>query len=301
MNYFETIKAALDALVNGICQHRSLTREQAMEIARAHLQTMSTEWFSGQTPNIAYGDPLCRFGYLYCHTGVNANLCERCMRSSEPVVEVINQRLEDPGELRVCAFGGGPGTELLAISKYLCSDRPSGPQGDLNFTLLDIVPEWAESWNALERAIKVDLRSSFGHRNSWPFTISKTFQPFDMTQVEQYANLSQLFCHDLYVMNYIISEVFSNSEALARLVSRMSEAAESGSIFLIIDRDEERVVKWGRQLLAQAGLHEVDFGNTKDNMDSDERIATLKDYKDAIGYSPRLTWRGAFWLVGQKP
>ena len=49
--------------------------------------------------------------------------------------------------------------------------------------------------------------------NRWPFTISKTFLPFDMTQIDQFANLHQVFTHDLYVMNYVLSEVFSDNEA----------------------------------------------------------------------------------------
>jgi hypothetical protein len=76
MNYFEVVRRALDTLVDGICRHRNVRRPVAMKMAAAHLQTMRDEWFSGDTPNIAYEDPLCRFAYLYCHTAVNANLCE---------------------------------------------------------------------------------------------------------------------------------------------------------------------------------------------------------------------------------
>lgn len=123
MNYFAIVLGALDTLVDGICRHRNLQRPVAMQMAAAHLQTMRDEWFSGDTPNIAYEDPLCRFAYLYCHTAVNANLCEFCIRDTEDVSEHINETLDANGELRVCAFGGGPGTELLALAKHLCNTR----------------------------------------------------------------------------------------------------------------------------------------------------------------------------------
>ncbi|NDC79199.1 MAG: hypothetical protein EBZ67_15210 [Chitinophagia bacterium] len=301
MNYFEVIKAALDALVDGICRHRSLSRQQAMRMAAAHLQTMSAEWFSGDKPNIVYGDPLCRFAYLYCHTGVNANLCEVSIRDSAQVADLIERRLDDAGELKVCAFGGGPGTELLALSKHLCNTRRGRPQGDINFTLLDLVPEWAESWNALESNIKECLRDQFGERRNWPFTISKTFQPYDMTRIEQYANLGQLFRHDLYVLNYVLSEIFTDQDAFARLVARMAQEAPAGAMFLIVDRDQPRVVAWARELLAAAGLNEVQFTQTNSNMDLDERRTTLMEYEREINHRPRLTWRGAFWIVGVKP
>ena len=126
MRYFEIVKSALDALLAGICSHKGLSGAQALNMVAGHLRTMSNEWFSGEAPNIAYCDPLCRFAYLYSHTAVNANLCEVAVRSL-PVVDLhILNRLNTVGELRVCAFGGGPGTELLALSKFLMRKKALG-------------------------------------------------------------------------------------------------------------------------------------------------------------------------------
>src|SRR5271157_4954131 len=119
MNYFETIKAALDASFSGICEHLRLSHEEACQTIKKHLATMSQEWFSGKTPNIFYGDPLCRFAYLFCYVGANANLCEVAIRNSPDLCDFLDSTLEKNEELRVCAFGGGPGTELLALSKFL--------------------------------------------------------------------------------------------------------------------------------------------------------------------------------------
>ena len=110
MNYFATVHERAGSLVDGICRHRKVTRPVAMHMAAAHLQTMRDEWFSGETPNIAYEDPLCRFAYLYCHTAVNANLCEYCIRQTDSLSDHISRVLDSNGELRICAFGGGPGT-----------------------------------------------------------------------------------------------------------------------------------------------------------------------------------------------
>ena len=265
---------------------------------------MSNEWFSGEAPNIAYGDPLCRFAYLYCHTAVNANLCEVAIRSLPAVGQHILDRLNTVGELRVCAFGGGPGTELLALSKFLTGKKGLGelqPHGEVNFTLLDHVPEWAESWNALEAAIKRDFAVTFGHRRGWPFSISKSFQPFDMTKVEQYANLVQLFEQDLYVLNYVLSEIFSDHAAFAALFNQMAAHAPSGAQFVIIDRKQDHVVQWARKLLAGAGLAESGYVETSTNMDCDEQKAVLNDYQKYISLNPRITWNGAFCISGTKP
>jgi hypothetical protein len=301
MNYFEIILAAMNALVEGLCRHRNLPRRGAMKMAATYLQSMRDEWFSGETPNIAYEDPLCRFAYLYCHTAVNANLCEYAIRKSEDLSRHIQSTLDSTGELRVCAFGGGPGTELLALAKHLCKTREGHPQGDISFTLLDIVEEWCESWNTLETTIKDRLREQFGARNRWPFTISKTFLSFDMTRIEQFANLHQVFTHDLYVMNYVLSEVFGDNAAFAHLIERMAQSAPSGSMFLVVDRSQDEIIDWATRHLRNAGLEVGELHRTSRNMDLDEQSEVLGEYVGLIGRRPRVQWKGAFWITGRKP
>jgi len=305
MNYFRTIKAALDASFAGICDHLDVNKEEACQTIQKHLATMSQEWFSGDTPNIVYGDPLCRFAYLFAHVGANANLCEVAIRDSAEVCKFIELTLDRSEELRVCAFGGGPGTELLALSKHLLSSGRSG-HVEIEFTLLDRVPEWAESWNALEAQIKAEMKATYGSKSQRPFSTSKTFVPFDMTKAHQYANLSHLLEHDLYVMNYVVSEVVGDYTKFQELINAASSAAPSGSMFLIVDRDQDRVIDNASTLLSTAGLSLGTVRKTCTNMDTDERKEDLEPYVTSIGRKPRLQWRscsgrGAFYFVGTKP
>jgi hypothetical protein len=262
MTYFGIVKAALDALVAGICQHRGVTQPVALQMAGVHLRNMSQQWRNGQTPTIAYGDPLCRFAYLYCHTAVNANICESFIRSHPDTVQYMIDKLNQNEELKVCAFGGGPGTELLAFVKMLKQAHQQGriqSHGDINFTLLDNTPEWAESWNAIEGAIRAEFNAEYGQRRNWPFTTSKSFQPFDMTRVEQFANLVQLFVHDLYILNYVVSEIVTDNVALGNLINRMAAHAPAGARFVFVDRNQD-----GSSLLSVGQWHgRVSFPATK--------------------------------------
>ena len=303
MNYFRTIKSALDALIMGISQHRNVSQDVALQMAGGFLGNMSSQWRTGQNPMIAYGDPLCRFAYLYCHTAANAAICERFIRRRDTRNFII-EKLNQDEELKVCAFGGGPGTELLALTKVLCSESHYGAltsHGDVNFTILDNVPEWAESWSALETAIKSRMSEKYGARRLWPFTVSKFFQPFDMTKVEQYANIHHLFVHDLYLMNYVVSEIIAEHLALGGLINKMAEHAPSGARFLFIDRNQVPVVAMCRQLIQGAGLAEVDFAESSTNMDSDEQSSDLGNYITRVGWHPRVKWDGAFCITAAKP
>lgn len=55
----------------------------------------------------------------------------------------------------MCAVGGGPGTELLGLAKYLLR-KPGFPKR-IAFTLLDSVPQWAETWQQLADAVEEEL------------------------------------------------------------------------------------------------------------------------------------------------
>lgn len=304
MTYFGIVKTALDTLIAGICHHRGVERNVALQLAGQYLESMSREWRNGHTPTIAYGDPLCRFAYLYCHTAVNANICESFIRNHDDTVQYMLGRMNGDEELKVCAFGGGPGTELLALTKLFKQahryQRLTG-HSDINFTLLDNVPEWAESWNALEAAIRTDFTAEYGSRRDWPFTTSKFFQPFDMTRVDQYGNLVQLFIHDIYLLNYVVSEIITDDEALGSLVILMAQHAPNGARFIFIDRNQDDVLARSRTLIQNAGLNELSFEESATNMDHDEQSDELRDYIAAIGRNPRVQWNGAFCIIAEKP
>lgn len=299
MNYFATIKAALDASFAGICRHLKVSSKEACRLVAQHLATMSKEWFTGDTPNIAYEDPLCRFAYLYCHTAANANLCEVAIRSSPRICKFIDAKLKAE-ELRVCAFGGGPGTELLAISKHILREKRTG-HARITFTLLDRVPEWSETWNALEAQINSELKATYGSFSKQPFSICKAFVPFNMTAPGEYANLANLFQQDLYIMNYVISELIGDQAKFQKLLTAAAASTPQGGMFLIVDRDQDKVIQHATALLSTAGLETSTPEKTCTNMDSDEQMTALDPYRTHIGRNPRVQWgsshtgRGAFY------
>jgi len=304
MTYFEIIKSALDQLINGVCAHARTSRERAMVMADAVLSNMSQEWFNGDRPTIAYGDPLCRFCYLYAHTAVNANIFDKFVQSHRPTMDYILSKMNEDEELRVCAFGGGPGTELLALSKLFARARRFEKltgHGEIRFTILDTTAEWAESWDTLNDAIRDRLRDDYGTRRDWPFTISRNFQPFDMTDVGQFANLAQLLRQDLYVMNYVVSEVLGEESGLGNVIRLMAQNAPQGARFIIVDRDQNGIKETAQRLLTEAGLEIESATTSSTNMDYDEQASDLGDYYNAIVREPRVQWSGAFGLIAVKP
>jgi len=158
----------------------------------------------------------------------------------------------------------------------------------------------------LEAEINRILKETYGQFPRYPFSLCKTFVPFDMTEGGSYCNLTHLLKHDLYFMNYVVSEIFGDRERFQDLVKACAAASSKGSKFLIVDRDQDRVIQNATTLLRDAGLELSEVRKNCSNMDGDERSEVLEPYISRINRRPRVQWgggtgRGAFFIVGTKP
>ena len=317
ITYFGTIKAALDASFSVICSHKGIPIEQGPALVRTELGAMNKEWFKTEPASVNYEDPVCRFGYLFAHTAANANLCEIAIRESPDIVRLIEDEAAASGRLKICAFGGGPGTELLAMAKHLLKTRPNGPHLQLKFDLLDRVDEWIESWKCLESEITKQLEAKYGGFLNHPFSMSGNIYGRDMTDHHQYVNLPALFDQNLFFLNYVVSEIGGNSAdittdapSFVEFVRHAAQTCKRGSKFVIADRDQDNVVLSSQKLLAAAGLVASPVSKVCRRMDNDEQPEVLKEYSGDIERFPRSWWkgrygsntnRGAFFIVGTKP
>lgn len=299
-NYFKTVKNVLDIALPIIAKDRIQTIEQAKQEMNAQRQCISDEYFTRRKPEIDFKNPLCRLAYLRCYAPANANLCELAIRRSNDLTDFICNKLRDEEEIKVCAFGGGPGTELLALAKFLVANRKKFSQSAIKFALLDEVPEWAETWSLIERYVELFLKENFGKRSLWPFTVSNSFIPFDVTKTANYGNIKILLDQDLFILSHIVSEIYEDEQVkgLGKLLHAMVAAAKPGSMFLVIDRSEYNVREKVTKLLKGLDLDLSGIEESEGNMDSDENRSDLGEYL-IKGHYPRLTWK-AFSIIGTK-
>jgi hypothetical protein len=302
MKFFETVNRVLNVQVPALAADLGMPVPDLYNRMGTLLPTMTDEWKKGSAPLIPYADPVCRMAYMFCHVAINANLFHRALVSSfiDPVTsqqtslgQVVRARIETSGRLRVCAFGGGPGTELLALSKYLVLHPLTRPHADLELVLLDRVQEWAESWESLKEAIY----EQFAPGAPRPFSISSSVLSFDMTNIGNYGTVSRLLSRDLFVLNYVISEVFDPAllQALTNVVSKM-RAKSPGAQFLFLDRNDDRTLRAVDGILSQGGLTKTYSATVGGWMDADERKLALAEHAMAIGRQPRVQWQ--LWRNG---
>ena len=74
---------------------------------------------------------------------------------------------------------------------------------------------------------------------------------------------------------------------------------KSGAYFVFIDRGDGETKKKVEELIERLELDVVGDNGVKGNMDTDEEKSELKEFSDAIGKMPRLTW-DARWQLARK-
>ena len=281
--YFETIKKILDRSIASYgCREKMPTAQIDKEIARHIRETRPKYW--KPNPDINYDNPLCRLGYIYTYAGANATLFEKTISRSEQLQALLRERIA--GNVNICAVGGGPGTELLGLTKYLLVKKLV--VSEIKFIVLDLVHEWSETWEYLANESQNILRKNL----PTPSVIHKSFHPINVVDPASYKSYAWLFEKaNLMVFNYLISENKISMPSFVGALSEMVRRAPVGCYFIVIDNLERKPAfrQNVKNALKKSGLINLEEFEIGDKMSDNE--AVLKEYVDRFNSRPRRWFR----------
>ena len=182
--FVDLVRRVLEEAVDTYAKNHSLTVSDVLTRIREHINKTASE-HRKDDPHIHYEDALCRLGYLYRHATVNATLFELVIRDSGELRSAIRTSFDK--KLDVCVLGGGPGTELLGLVKHLLGARIGFPR-KITLTVVDSVPQWAETWQQLADAAEDELRKSTEGTEHACLAIAPVFLPMDVTDPGAFKN-----------------------------------------------------------------------------------------------------------------
>jgi hypothetical protein len=301
IRYFQIVAEIIEQNITALMKRTGKNRGQICAEIRSQYDHCLEEWFAGREPQMDYHDPVCRLAYLYGVVPATASVVETAFANDEELSKYFLKVAKKKGSVSVCAFGGGPGTELLAIAKWVERCNLRQPVS-LDYLLLDRANEWLDSWKGIKKQIELRFAKYIGtDRQTWPVVVSSGFfSAVDIKSIAGSANVGSIFDQDLYVLSYLISEIFNNFGNLGNLTAQIAESAPSGAKFLFVDRKGNCWKNAIRTVAEQAGITLSDFHDTNDSMDPlTEESSDLGTLKQEIGKAPKLRW-SAFWVVGTK-
>ena len=304
--YIEIVRRVIEADVKTFARQNGLSVSEVLATIRHHIDNTAAEHYNDE-PSIAYEDPLCRLGYLFRHAPANATLFEQVLATSDKVS--IRGLYADRWVLKVCAVGGGPGTELLGLAKYL-SSRPRLMPSRIEFSVLDNISHWSETWRHLGREIEEFIGSTVtGSRGQAPIIVP-AFLSLDVLDVDSYRSYAYEFGEaHIVVCNYLFSENKTRLKEARLAVERLATLTPPGCAFIVIDRRENNPAFQDDVV----DLFEAVFGNDievetyRGTLDPDEEKTDFgKELTDTLGY-PRTKFftdhhrePTVFWLVAKR-
>jgi hypothetical protein len=301
IRYFQIVHEVIEENIAALVERSGKDRKEICEGIRKQVDHCLQQWFSNSVPAINYQNPLCRLAYLYEVVPATANIVEDAFGGEDNEIrDHFRRARKDKGTVSICAFGGGPGTELLGICKWVERTQPKEPVY-LEYLLLDRVNEWLDSWMAIKKQIELRFRNHISkERGDWPIVISGMFSAVDIKNTATLGNLGSIFDQDIYVLSYLVSEIFANFENFRSFTAQIADNAPKGAKFLFVDRKGARWKEEVNTIAKQAGIKLSDFHDAESSMDPrTEESSDLGSLRKEIGLDPKLRWK-AFWVVGTK-
>ena len=272
MNCFQLVKTVLDEIYDQIPFNSELAKDQAI-INRLALMGPRYRNLLGNVSPISYDDPVTRFAYICRYVTSHANMVYTLIGSSS-----ILSALFDFDKIDVTCIGGGPGSDLLGILKFMLNQQKSAT---LRCLLYDKEQAWGDSWNDVDDKL------------SAPFRVSTFFQPFDVALPNTWAQQTKYLNSDLFTLVYFMSEIHRVKNEAEPFFTNLFSKSKQGALFLYVDNDNSTFYDWFDAMVRQNALRVLDSNSTKLGMDWDEEKRDLGRYYAKFG-NPKLEGEVAY-------
>jgi hypothetical protein len=255
MTVFQIVKRVLDQeyeYLEGSSAERDKAVLNALELLGKKYRTV----LDSGGPDLS--DPTIRFAYIYRYSTAHANMAYEFIRSSE-----VLSKLFDQETLTISCVGGGPGSDLLGVLKYLF-DKKKKPK--IYFYLLDKEEAWGESWADVDQVVGRDLNSS------------TNFRPLDVCDREVWQKQRKFLQADLFTFIYFFSELYSQKDDAEEFFDYLFDGTKKGARFLFIDFRDSNLTDWFDGLCNENRIEIVESGDQLFQTDYDEEKRDLADY-----------------------
>ncbi len=301
IKFFRLLAPVIDKMVEFAAGQERISINDIHNRIVAEAERNHQEWYSNRVPNLNYQNPDCRLAYLYIVAGANASTFKHVIETNEDLRNYILRVANERCQIKICALGAGPGTELLAMAKFF-DEKRLGFAVSVDFQLLDKVEEWRNSWYRIRDEVHNTFLQLYGNmREKWPMIPAGDFLTRDVTQLEGLTQFGDVWTHDIYVVNFLLSEIFYDDPGLRAFLSKISGSAPRDAHFVFIER---RGGMWEDRMAAiarDAGLILSPFIESKCESLEDEDPRDLRAIYAAISTRkhPRISWN-VVYSIGRK-
>jgi hypothetical protein len=276
MTIFELVKIALDELYDeGLAEHG----DKLDAVIKERMGYLSDQYKNLEDPHrkrIKYKDPATRFAYTYMYVAAHGDY----------LVQLLDKLATKHGgyafsgdTLRVSCVGGGPGSDVVAILKYLIENSDE-PPSKLICYLLDGEQAWADTWTEFSSSLDSSIR------------LTTNFQPLDVTKPSSWESQKKFLQADLFTLIYFVSEVeaFDTDGVVGAFWKKLFDEAKKGALFAYIDNGADTFNNYFDAQWSKRGDIKclVSNDNVRWTPRYSEQASDLGSYLTKFGKSPKI-------------
>lgn len=218
---------------------------------------------------IDYSSPVARFAYIYKYTVAHADYIKQLIQCCGELQGAFKRQ-----DLSVAAIGGGPGSDLLGILKYMIRGRCTSA---LTCYLFDRERAWGDSWSEVAKPLQAT------------FQLYPVFQQLDVTEKATWGSYRKFLNADLFTFSYFLSEVWTFRQAAEPFFTHCFANAKVDAIFMFIDNNDAGgdFAGWFDALAAANNVKPIVSRACQMAFSVDEEKKDLEPYYSKFGWPKR--------------
>lgn len=278
MTCFEVVKQVLDATYSDIPGDEA-TRDTAIKKALASMTEDYKDLTRSGGPN--FSDPVVRFAYVFKYVTSHSHWLHELIGWSGEAKALFKKE-----KLRMVALGGGPGSDLVGILKFMDTEDASP---SLHCELIDGCLEWKTTW------------SDLAYELNWSRPLHTDYVTHDVRDPGTWNAPSNIGKADLITLSFFVSEIYHLGTAAEDYLRTMLKRLKPGAVVLFSDNNASTFYTMFDRIASAAGLETLKSG------EGDRRIYDWGEQKDAIGaYAQKFNHQARLsgnlsWRVLRKP
>lgn len=275
MTLFELVKITLDALYEEAQEEYGKNTDKEISARFKYLSESYGDLTNNKREPVDYADPATRFAYVYKYVASHGDYVVQILKLARGELGSV---FKDE-KVRVSCIGGGPGSDIIAVLKYLADYGSKEPVKKIVCYLLDREQAWADTWTELDDKLEIDH-----------VKLSVNFQSLDVTDPDSWSSQKKFLDADLFTLSYFVSEVYALDDgAVSEFWETLFKSAKSGALFLYDDNGKDVFNDYFDAQWKKAGLELVDKAtNVNWTPSYDEQASELAEYKAKFGENTKL-------------
>ncbi len=274
MKCFDVVKTVLEATYSEIPGTPKVRDEAIRKALAATSHRYRKELLTEGGPD--FSDPVVRFAYVFAYVPSHAHWLHELITWSPEAQAAFEQR-----KLRITCLGGGPGSDLVGILKFMASHNK---EPDLYCELVDGCIQWKSTWS--DMAFNLD----------WERTLHTDYVVHDATDTRTRSHPCKFSRADVFTLSFFVSELTAHQERAEDYLRWALKQAKPGAVVLFNDNNDSRFYGWFDELTAALDFETLLAGTgerkIRDRLESKDIVG---HFTEKFGATPKLSgflaWR----------